>query len=374
MRILFLGNANGPLLINLAVELKKLNRDMVVDILSEAPVTNPDAVAAFNSIFALPQGKFYRNIPGLKTMWMAIQFRKALRRISDQYDVVHMFFMHVGYTRSLKLLKSITTQFIVTVFGSELYRSPEFILKKLEPLARMADRVTASNPNTLRDFCKRFNIQQEKTSLVRFGLRPLDAIVTQKKYTSAQHKAAVGLPPDSFVITCGYNASAGQQHETIIDSIAAIKNSLPGNYLLVFPLAMGDPARVNLIKTKLETAGLKHQFITSYLPDDQLAHFRAASDIMIQVQITDQLAGAMQEHICAGSLVITGEWLPYSTLDEIGIVYWKVNAPGEVGQKVQELLGDVDGNKVKVRSNMERIVDLSSWENNARGWYKLYKA
>lgn len=373
MRILFLGNANNPLLINLAIELRKLNSGLTIDILSEAPVTHSEATSAFNSIYAIPAGKFFRAIPGVKTAWMAMQFRKTLKRIGKKYDVVHMFFMHVGYTRSMRLLDEIASKFVVSVFGSELYRSPELILKELEPLASMADHVTAANAKTLSDFCQRFRISESKTSIRRFGLKPLDAIVEQKSAGLAEHKAAAGLPENSFVITCGYNASAGQQHEAIIESLGKVKNQLPNNYLLVFPLAMGDTSRIELIRTRLNAQGLKYHFIEKYLPDEQLAHFRAASDIMIQVQTTDQLAGAMQEHICAGSLVITGDWLPYGIFDEIGIQYWKVNKSEQVGEKVIELLADLSHNRSRVSGNMERIVNLSSWKKNVKDWHNLYK-
>lgn len=372
MRILFLGNANNPLLINLASELRKLDTSLSIDIVSEAPVINSSAAGAFNAIYALPSGKFFRSIRGVKTAWMAMQFRRTLRSIGKKYDAVQMFFMHVGYTRSLKLVRALSPKFIVTVFGSEIYRSPAFILKQLEPMARMADLVTASNPDTLRDFCKRFEIPQSKTGLARFGLRPLDAIVAQKDCSLSEHKIAAGLPKDSFVIACGYNATAGQQHEIMIDSIARMKAKLPANYLLVFPVAMGDPGRIEIIRSKLNAAGLKHHFIDKYLPDDQLAHFRAASDVMIQVQITDQLAGAMQEHICAGSLVITGSWLPYSILDQTGVVYWKVEKPEQVGERLAEIIQDAESNKKAVAGNMQRILDLSSWENNAKDWYKFF--
>ncbi len=372
MRILFLGNANNPLLINLAIELRKLRSGLTIDILSESPVTHSESRNAFTAVYALPAGKFFRGIPGLKTVWMALQFKKALKRIEKKYDVVHMFFMHVGYTRSMRLIHEVAPKFIVSIFGSELYRSPELILKELEPLASMADHVTAANQQTLTDFCKRFKVGESKTSIRRFGLKPLDAIVEQKSHSLSEHKVAAGLPANSFVIACGYNASAGQQHESIIESLGRVKNRLPSNYLLVFPLAMGDSSRVQLIRTRLTALGLNYHFIEKYLPDEQLAHFRAASDLMIQVQTSDQLAGAMQEHICAGSLVITGDWLPYGVFDELGIQYWKVNIPEQVGEKVIELIGDLSHNRSRVKGNMEKIVKLSGWQSNVKSWLELY--
>lgn len=372
-KILFLGNANNPLLINLALELRKINPTISIDILSEVPVNHEGARTAFSAIYSIPAGKFFRSIPGLKTIWMAGQFRKTLKRIGKTYDVVHMFLMHVSYTRSQNLLKSIAPKFIVTVFGSELYRSSELILKELEPLARMAHHVTAANANTLRDFRKRFNVAESKTSICRFGLKPLDEILAQKNIGKAEHKRKAGLPEHSFVITCGYNASAGQQHEEMINSLTEVKQQLPENYLLVFPVAVGDLSRKPLIRKQLEASGLNHTFIEKFLPDDELAHFRAATDIMIQVQTTDQLSGAMQEHMYARNLVITGDWLPYEIMRETGVKYWTLSKVSEVGGKLCELMSHLESNRKAVENNDKCIWELSSWERNTVSWMALYE-
>jgi glycosyltransferase involved in cell wall biosynthesis len=373
IRILFLGNANNPLLINLALELRKINSGLTIDILSETPVTHTGAASAFNSVFALPAGKLFRGIPAVRTVWITTQFRKTLKSIRKKYDVAHMFNLHVGYTRCMRLLHEMAPRLIVTVLGNELYRSSELILKELEPLVSLADHITVSNKKTLSDFCTRFEVDESKVTICRFGLKPLEEIVIQKSFGLAEHKMAAGLPENSFVITCGSNASSEQQHEAVIDSLHKVRNSLPNNYLLVFPLVLGDTSRIELIRTRLTANGLMFQLIEKYLTDDQLAHFRAASDVLIQVQATDQFTGAMQEHMCAGSLVITGDWLPLSLYEESGIQFWKVSNPAQVGEKVIELIADLSHNRTRVSGNMERIVQLSSWKKNVQEWYKLYQ-
>lgn len=373
LQILFLGNANNPLLINLAIELRKIRPVITIDIVSESPVTNQLAKTAFGNITFIPEGKFFRSIPVVKTIWMAGQFRKALASIRKEYDVVHMFFLHVGYTKSVKLLDALAPKFIVSVFGSELYRSPEIVLKQLEKLAGKADVITAANSQTLLDFRKRFQIQESKCVIRRFGLRPLDNLKALAAVDKRVHKRAVGIDEDKFVITCGYNASRGQQHEAIIESLGKHITELPPNYLLLFPLASGgDVARREQIRSQLTTLGLKYQFITEYLSDENLAHLRAATDIMIQVQTSDQLSGAMQEHMYAGNVVITGAWLPYEVLRESGVVYWTVRNADEVGAKVCELVQHFKSHAVATSVNAQAIWQLSSWELNAQTWMELY--
>ncbi len=373
LRILFLGNANNPLLINLAIELKKLNSRMVIDIVSEIRANNIQAQSAFDTIFEVKGGTYFRRVPGLKTMWMIFKFRATLKKIASQYDFVHMFFMHIGYSKSLDLIGKIAPKFIVTVFGSELYRSKQVVLKQLHPMAQKADWITAANNVTLADFIREFEVDTARTSIVRFGLSPLKAIRAMRETTSAQHKIALGLPANSFVITCGYNASPGQQHEAIISSLQKIKERLPPNYVLIFPLGSGGTThyREN-ITTCLDNSGLNSRLILKFLSEDDLAHLRIGTDVMIQVQKTDQLSGAMQEHLFAGNSVITGSWLPYEVFDKLGLKYWKVDSPEQIGEMALKVIAELDNDKQSTKMNAEKIWNLSSWDANAAKWANLY--
>lgn len=373
MKILFLGNGNNPLLVHLAGRIRQSRPDISIDIVSEAAITNHSSSTAFGKVYEIPKRTGLWNKPILKTLWMIRNFRATLDMVEREYDYVHMFFLHIGYSKSLDILQRIAPRMIISIFGSELYRSPEMVLNRLQVLVNAAEKVTAANEMTLRDFRKRFGVSESKTQICRFGLAPLDAIMKIARVSKEAHLKRVGLPTDAFVITCGYNASPGQQHELIIDSLARVKSQLPANYLLVFPVAMGgNEERINMIESKLKSAGLKHKFIRNFLPDEELAHFRCATDVMIQIQRTDQLSGAMQEHLFAGSVVITGDWLPYSVLDNAGIIYEKIANPSEVGEKVLDVCNKIPDLKSKLEMNKDIIWSLSSWEKCTDSWIALY--
>ncbi len=374
MRILFLGNANNPLILNLAAELKRADTTLVIDIIAVNDNAGEAAQKTFNKIWVTGSPQGFWNRKGLKTLWMIRRFRNVLKSVDEQYDFLHMFFLHVGFSGSTDLLQRMARKRIISVFGSELYRSPEVVIRKLRSLVAIADHVTAANPDTLRDFRKRFGYPEGKTSICRFGLQPLRSIDAMKDISKESHKAAIGVAPETFLITCGYNASAGQQHDAMINAIAAVKELLPVPYLLLFPVAMGGTASyVSELENKLKSANLNYKFIREFLPDTELAHLRCATDIMIQIQITDQLAGAMQEHLYAGNVVITGAWLPYAVLDEGGIVWWKTESPeklrvilAEVLKNYNEYIGLTSRNRVVISS-------LSSWAETIEHWCHLYR-
>lgn len=374
MRILFLGNANNPLILNLAAELKRAESSLVIDIIAVNDNAGEAAKNTFNKIWVTGSPQGFWNRKGLKTLWMIRRFREVLKSVDEHYDFLHMFFLHVGFSGSTDLLQRIASKRIISVFGSELYRSPEVVIRKLRSLVAVADHVTAANPDTLRDFRKRFEYPENKTSICRFGLQPLRSIDAMKDISKESHKTAIGIAPETFLITCGYNASAGQQHDAIINAIASVKELLPVPYLLLFPVAMGGTSTyVSELENKLKSANLNYKFIREFLPDNELAHLRCATDIMIQIQITDQLAGAMQEHLYAGNVVITGAWLPYAVLDEGGIVYWKTESPQNLQSTISNVLLNYSANILLTEGNAGVIGKLSSWEQNTPLWYGLYR-
>ena len=104
------------------------------------------------------------------------------------------------------------------------------------------------------------------------------------------------------------------------------------------------------------------------MTDRELALYRSAINIMIQVQSTDSFSGAMQEHLYAGSLVITGNWLPYSVLDDEHVEYIKVSEIQEIGEEVSNnLKKTVDLNK-----NKRAIAKFSKWNLTLQTWINLY--
>jgi hypothetical protein len=364
MKILFLGNANNPLILNLAAELKRADSSITIDIIAVNESAGEAAVNTFNRIWitGTPSGLWNRKI--LKTIWMMRRFRNVLKSVDTTYDFLHMFFMHVGFSGSADILQRIARRRIVSVFGSELYRSPDVVIRKLKSLVAIADHVTAANPDTLVDFIKRFQYPQEKTSVCRFGLQPLRYIEKLKGVTKSEHKKASGFDPDSFVITCGYNASPGQQHHSIIAALKNLKSQLPEKYILLFPMAMEDAVKA---------AGLTYRFTRNFLPDEDLAYMRCATDVMIQIQITDQLAGAMQEHLYAGNVVVTGSWLPYKVLDDSGIVYWKTESAERLTATLADVLAHYSEYLSQIGGNSSVIGKLSSWPETIKNWSGLYR-
>ena len=108
------------------------------------------------------------------------------------------------------------------------------------------------------------------------------------------------------------------------------------------------------------------------MSDEDLARLRCATDIMVQVQPTDQLAGAMQEHLFAGSVVITGDWLPYGVLRDAGVRFWTVPDRAALTGSLRECLEELSVRQAQCVGNAVPIRGLSSWSHTAPQWSALY--
>jgi hypothetical protein len=69
MHLLFIGNANSFLLINLGLKLKEHFPDIAVDILSESRAHTKEAGLAFNNIYAVDSRSRWSKIKFIKVLW-----------------------------------------------------------------------------------------------------------------------------------------------------------------------------------------------------------------------------------------------------------------------------------------------------------------
>jgi glycosyltransferase involved in cell wall biosynthesis len=373
-RLLYLGNVNSPLIRNLAVEVKKQRPNIIIDIVSPAPLDAGFSNGPFTQIWALaPRGIFGR-IKGLKLLSMMLGYRRLISNINIRYDCVHMLFCDVGFVASSQTIRALSHRFVISFFGSDYYASSPIIIRLLAILVNKADTITAANQKTANAVRQTFKIGEANFELCRFGLSPLDTLKSYFGTSKAEVKVRLGFDPKECIVVCGYNASENQQHEAIINALKEIKNELPAHVRFVFPISSNaGPQRKKHIETLLQQSGLRYSVIKQYLSDEELAQLRFSTDIMIQVQRTDQLSGSMQESIFAGSCVITGAWLPYEIFDEIGIRMVKINHIEHLGGAFLDLLKKESEYVAYAPQNAEAIWRLSSWEHTIKSWLNLYR-
>lgn len=362
MRILFLGNARNYLLIELAKQLQQIDSTLQIDILSDQPTFE---VHPFKRVYFVEPGKGIWAKNYFKSLYLFFALRKALKSIPSGYDCLHVFLVVPTYRLLWKVLSSKARKNILTFFGSEYYRSNFLYRIFTKGMAKRASWVTASNAQTLIDVCDYYSVQPEKRRLCRFGLSILEAIeqLTPEVFTACC--AELGIPENRICISVGYNAAPIQNHILILNEIKKCEKELP-EFMLCFQFHGHRTSYVKEVLAETERLELPYMIIDQ-LDEIHLAAYRKRIDVCIQLQKTDQFSGAMQEHLFAGSRVITGAWLPYKVLDDSKTDYSRIHKIEELHSVLPTILS-----RIPDPGNKEIIRAVSSWEVTVRSWYDLY--
>ncbi len=374
MKVLLIGNHNSPLILEYARQLTK--RIECVHLLDYGSNLFIDISGGEIKHTIYPKESLLNRIPKIRGLYRRSYCYQLLRKIPDHYDVCHMHFISILPARFLSLIQRIATRFVVSVFGSDFYRATEKARKQKRRVFVQACCITFSNTQTQMDFLDYYGQEfQPKTCIRLFGLSSLDRIKTlDKKSAHRDIQETLSLPPHDTIILCGTNASPNQNHEKIIHSIKEVQDRIPSSVLFLFPMTYGEDKdnQRKRVELELRDVSFNSYILTEFLSIQDLSRLRLASEILIQVQNKDQLSGAMMEQLFVGSIVITGDWLPYGVFDERGMIFWKVKTLKEIGPLLIQLLKEKHTWLTKTPTNRAIIWELANWEDNMEKWLSLY--
>ena len=368
IKVLMIGDGNHYFNRKLVEKLKQYSTDLTIDFFSFYAVNN-DSLAYDRVIVCDSQQieiPYLFKMPGLKGFYVNYYLSNQLKKhlSSNSYTHLHIQSAHPSLGFLNKYLNK-CGYIILTIWGSEFYRSSKLNSYFLHKLYKVSNVITFASSDLKNNFFNRYKLRKE-SKIVRFGLDLLDKIDEQLKTNN--HKTN-----DTINITVGYNRHIAQQHFKVIEQLIKLDNQIKKKIHLIFPFTYGpinDEYRT-FIEGILKDNSFSYEFIDEFLPEKDLAILRIRSDIMFQVQTTDQFSGSMQEHLYAGNIVITGNWLNYSDMVAEGISLITLNDFTEIPFLISKIL-DPAFDKSFFRENKKGIQSLSSWKSNINKWYSLY--
>lgn len=334
------------------------------------------------SVFTTRKGK-----DGIENAGIASEFehiyaysnkRELIKQIWSlpHYDVIQFKSMDLQWTGFAGSLRKKCDVFIVSVGGSDIYRTGGFIHFMQKRLLKRADWITAESLQVLNDLGKimKNTYSDIPHNVNRFGVTVLENINEEPVMERGRELEKWHIDENKIIITCGHNAKEQHQHLEMIDAISRLSAEARERLHLVFPLTYpkGNEVYIGSIREKLLDLGCEYTFITEFMDEHACAAWAQLSDIMIHVQTTDQLSSSMLEYMYGGSIVIAGKWLPYDNLKERGIFFLTVNEVADLTACLQECLEDFQALKERCRANRKLIWEMSSWDAVAKEWYKLY--
>ena len=374
--ILLISNANSPFVTNSVTWLKKENPELTIDIISYKEI-KPHIRSYFrNSICIqdLPNyKKILEKIPLFKHFYRRKLYSEIIRKL-DKYDIVHFHFFKVRTNFLIQQFKKIyNPKFIISIWGSDFYNNKLLKRAYFRRAYSLVDTLTFSSTTTKENFLKFIKKDDSKVSICRFGLNPLEKI-ENIKLSKEECKNHLKWDCNKIAITIGYNYSKIQQHKKIINQLCnsdfiKFKNKIQ----LIFPITYGsDPEEKFKIIAELKKIPFEVFYYENYLSNEEIAYIRKASDIMINLQKTDQFSGSMQEHLYAENIVITGSWLPYKEFIDLGVEFIQIDTISDLPEKLKFLVNNFSEFTKRNEKNPAIIKQISSWESNIKNWLAIY--
>ena len=331
-----------------------------------------------NDISQRLYNKAFAGVNRLQRIKCLRQFNKNLSMtFESEYDasrdIVNIQFASDILLFIISLLKKSFARIIVSYWGSDLFVTPYYIQVLMTPLLRSSKYITVETEKEKYILSSKFhNKFNDKIKVVRFGLTELEYIdnIKQSDVNTFVDKYDIDLKRNIIVI--GYNRREMQQHIEVIKSIVENDQIDKTKIQIIIPWTYGQ-CEPHYKEQIMEALGgkIRYCFIDEFMSDVEVAVLRAITPVLIQVQTTDALSSSMLETLYAGNMVITGSWLPYDDLYDMGIKMVKVDSASMTGDALAEVVCN-PVSREKTDGNRSIISQYSSWTSNLKDWIELY--
>lgn len=343
---------------------------------------NFNSVDGASKSFSVKLANWLANIkiPFLKTLlykaYLLYNFINYYR-VAKKYDVLNFHHLDDNARKYIHFSTRFLThkKHILSLWGSDFYKRERKEDDAFKQLLIKAHTITFTNEKSKELFISEFDWEKDNIFVIQFGLAQLD-LIRNNQSAKDVIKRELSIAENKTVLTVGYNASVNQQHEAIITELKVLaedKEWVEELHLIV-PLTYGAPLAY---KEKLSKIYKKLAFSSTiyenYLDDELITKLRKVSDIMIQLQQTDQFSGSMQEYLFANNIVITGSWLPYGIFKEKGVYFEEIHAISEVANRLKSVLLNKKEYDSNTKNNADIIYKISSWESTIHKWTELYE-
>jgi glycosyltransferase involved in cell wall biosynthesis len=295
----------------------------------------------------------------LKRIYLKIFRKRLLKKIAVNYDIVDIHFVEPFYS---KYVLDLPNKLVCTLFGSDLFRTTDAQKQMQFPLFEKADGIILSQ-NMLTYFETHFKPYPSKYNFCQYGSKRLDLVA---RINRSQEKSTIKY------IACGYNNKHQQQHLKILEELEPLPEDWKKRIHLIFPMTYGDDdANKFAVQNRLKELDFSFTIYEERLNDSEIIDLWLRSDVMINTQTTDALASSIKEAFAAGTVLLIGEWLPYSIYKDLGI-YYKTITFVSLREELIKCLNNLDEEKQKSADNRDKILEFASWSSLIEDWIKVY--
>lgn len=312
----------------------------------------------------------YKSLIGVFDLYL------QMNRISktNHYDIVNIHYPQFFMSYVMRQLKKMSKAIVVSPWGSDVLRlEGKEKRRKLARVFRKADYTTIGKKGDVgKTLINEMGIEENKFHPIGWGSETIDYINEHLSEVSVEEaKRKLGLE-NRYVITCGYNAFEEQRHEVMIQAIHSIKEQLPENLTLLFPVTYGysygtrKNKYVARLKQLCEDLEVKAVFYEDYLSVADLFYLRQGTDMFIHIQTTDSGNSSLQEYVLCGKKVVHGSWIHYPYLEKYEPLFY---FPVEDLEHLDEaILNAYHSENIKVPNEVVEHIQNRGWKAKMKLW------
>lgn len=294
-------------------------------------------------------------------------------------DTFHFHYMQYSYLRELFLVPE-GKKIVCSFWGSDLMRTSDtfnhyFVKKALQRAnvitcqsTEMREIILSKFGRTLYDKIQinNFPIDESVFNGIDTFLRSDESVVNFKK--------EYGFSPTKINVVIGHNGNPQNNHLKCIAALRSFpqkeKLHLIVNLCYALPQDQYDSYKEQL-HTAFKETGIDYVIIEKFFTGDELVFSRLATDIFIHVPVSDALSATLTEMMYAGSIAITGGWLPYNTLRQLGLYYHDINEFDQLCGKLEGIVAHFEDEKTQSKNNASLIRNYFFRKQIVEKWAKI---
>lgn len=362
-KILIIGNADSIFVKDFILQYAAKN--YIIDLISYGFEDQIEGVRNL-SLCSISQA----STPFINQLRIYKKINESLKNVDKSYDavVIHYIFFNLAF--HIDELRKKSERLIGVVWGSDFYRVTSPIKKYFQKIIyKKVNRIVFTNEITRDRFLESMPYLRKKLVIARFGLPVLDEIDHIRSTNYSSYCEYFDIPYTKIKVLVGYNANLLHQQLLIIEKISILPKEYLEKIHLIFPLGYGSKESKELILQALAGKKISYTILDKFYKFKDIAKLRVNTDILINIQPSDQFSGSMQETLYAGGWVLTGSWLPYNEMIKLTDKIQIIDNKEEVANKLKNMidqncfLGDEGSDNIK-----NFIKEASSWSSNIKKW------
>lgn len=301
----------------------------------------------------------------------------VLELLKNKYDYVHV--QAVGYNQLEKavIIANNRSKLIMSYWAHPTGKREIIDIGKLLKHVYKISFVTNSLKKEFQEnYGHEFDEKISYIDLYMGGLEKLKDVIENRElvYLRKKAKRKMNIPNDRVSVALGYCLRKDQQHIRILHELQKLSDDELKNIFVYIHVAYGTDdthyiRQIEMLASKLMKRGCICKVSQEFMTGNRLACLRLAMDVFLNMETQDALSATMLEYLCAGTMVVNGEWLDYSDLEQDGIQYIKVKQLGDLPKVMSEI---IETPILVNEQNSYKIRHFSLWSEWVHKWLALY--